>query len=100
MTQGRILFLIVRLACSYLLKYAVFDSYQPISCNWYHEMGELFHDRGRYHIETSPLICRANHGFIALKKCEKYVTTILTLQAPTHKIFKDKKFVGNSQRIV
>ena len=60
MTQGRILFLIVRLACSYLLKYAVFDSYQPISCNWYHEMGELFHDGGRYHIETSPLICRAN----------------------------------------
>ena len=40
------------------------------------------------------------NGLIALKKCEKYVTTILTLQTPTHKIFKDKKFVGNSQRIV
>ena len=23
---------------------------------------ELFHDEGRYHIETSPLICYANNG--------------------------------------
>ena len=22
---------------------------------------ELFHDRGRYHVENSPLICSANH---------------------------------------
>ena len=24
------------------------------------ELVELFHDGGRYHVETSPLICRAN----------------------------------------
>ena len=25
-----------------------------------HKWYQLFHDRGPYHIETSPLICRAN----------------------------------------
>ena len=25
-----------------------------------------FHDGGRYHIETSPLICGANHGLVSI----------------------------------
>ena len=28
---------------------------------FFEKICQLFHDGGRYHIETSPLICRANH---------------------------------------
>ena len=31
-----------------------------IEIGQWHEMGQLFHDRGPYHRETSPLVCRTN----------------------------------------
>ena len=38
-------------------RYLLFENFFFLSS----EFSELFHDGGPYHIETSPLICRANH---------------------------------------
>ena len=76
--------------------------YQVVICK--HNLSELFHYKGRYHIEISPLICTSNQwtGFYMitasvmkeLRKCEAEFSFINPLTTSVSHHIKTSKLIA------